>query len=112
MPCGRATPEAALRLFLWLFHPQGRWPAGVLYPLGYPTAYGPGGDEALVLRLVSSLFSSSSKFAFQFTIESVEDEQIGLFGPVFNFITKDLLILMTLEHRIDRKTIQIFIVTE
>jgi hypothetical protein len=35
---------------------QGGWPAADFYPLGYPTPYGPGGDEALVLSVVLIFF--------------------------------------------------------
>jgi hypothetical protein len=55
-PCERASPEVALKLFLWVFHPQGGWPADVLFPLGYPMPYRPGGDDALVLISVILIF--------------------------------------------------------
>jgi hypothetical protein len=41
-PCGRATPQTALRLF-GVARPQGGWPPAVFFPLGYPFPYGPDG---------------------------------------------------------------------
>jgi hypothetical protein len=39
MPCGRATPETALRWFQVWPSMQGGWPAAVFYPFGRPMPY-------------------------------------------------------------------------
>jgi hypothetical protein len=98
-------PQNSLTAVSGVAHPQGRWPAAVFYPLGYPTPYGPGGDEVLVLSVV--LFSFFSKFTFQFMIESVEDEQVGLFRACVQYHYKGFTDSFVFRSCIDRKTLQI-----
>jgi hypothetical protein len=81
--CRLATPETALKLSL-------RWPTRRVGGLRAPcTPFDTTRRMGLVaIRrccLVSSLFSFSSKYAFQFTIESGENEQIGLFRACVQF---------------------------
>jgi hypothetical protein len=70
-------------------HLQDGWPAAVFHPLDTPCRTGLVATKRWCL--VSFLFSFSFKFALQFTIESLEDKQIGLFRACVKFHYKGFI---------------------